>query len=119
MRQCEKFEDIYVLYMEQWSPDKLSANVQRIIKRDFTEDQYDKVAGMLLEYGKEPYETWVERVRLGILKLSNGSMVRVVNELEAAKRDPRDVLVYAEENWEELINWFSDASAVPATLKSI
>jgi hypothetical protein len=117
--QCGKFEDIYVLYMEHSPPDKLSVNVQRIIRRDFTEDQYGKVAGMLLEYGKESYEAWVERVRLGILKLANGDMARLANELEAAKRDPRDVLAYAEEDWEGLINWFSDDSVISVTLKSI
>ena len=51
---------------------------------------------MLDEYGKESWQREVHRVRLAVLKLAAGDIVRLRHEIEGAKRDYRDVLGPAE-----------------------
>jgi hypothetical protein len=47
-------------------------------------------------YGFEPYERERERVQLAILKLSDGSEEKLREFIAVAKRDYRDVLLWAE-----------------------
>jgi hypothetical protein len=47
-------------------------------------------------YGTEPYEYEIERVRLAILKLSEGKLTELQRMTDAAKGDYRDVLMWAE-----------------------
>ena len=56
----------------------------------------ERVLAALQEYGQETYEREVERVRLAILKLCDARADRVVELVGAAKRDYRDVLMWAE-----------------------
>ncbi len=50
----------------------------------------------LAEYGVAPHEREVPRVRLAILKLSQGQLERLPDLVAHAKRDYRDVLMWAE-----------------------
>jgi hypothetical protein len=56
----------------------------------------DRVRAELERYGREPHEREVSRVRLAILRLCEGASVKVAELVTAAKRDYRDVLMWAE-----------------------
>jgi hypothetical protein len=56
----------------------------------------EQVLSELQRYGQETYEREVDRVRLAILKLCEGRRDRVTELVAAAKRDYRDVLLWAE-----------------------
>lgn len=56
----------------------------------------DQVLAELHRYGQETYEREPERVRLAILKLCEARLDRVVELVAAAKRDYRDILMWAE-----------------------
>jgi hypothetical protein len=47
-------------------------------------------------YGSEAHESEVDRVRLAILKLSDGELQRLAELVTAAKNDYRDLLISAE-----------------------
>ena len=51
---------------------------------------------LLEQYGTESYENEVERVRIAILKLSEGSLEELARVVVQAKQDYRDVLAWAE-----------------------
>jgi len=55
-----------------------------------------QVLDRLALYGVEPHEREVPRVQLAILKLSEGRLDRLADLVSAAKRDYRDVLMWAE-----------------------
>jgi hypothetical protein len=63
------------------------------------------VASRLAEYGRETHEREATRVRLAILKLSEGQAERVAELVAAAKRDYRDVLMWAEHPGEGRALW--------------
>ena len=73
------------------------ADVQAAID-DFwhTEADRKEVRSSLAEYGVATYEREVLRVRLAILRLSAGQLDRVRELVGLAKRDYRDVLMWAE-----------------------
>ena len=50
----------------------------------------------LSRYGTESYESEIERVRLAIVKLSEGTLSELIRMTDAAKLDYRDVLMWAE-----------------------
>jgi hypothetical protein len=80
----------------QPAPAVTSADVERIVQRDFGSDHVTEVSAILDEYGRESWHREVHRVRLAALKLAAGSIERLRHELEGAKRDYRDVLAAAE-----------------------
>ena len=51
---------------------------------------------ILDEYGSENHEREVIRVRLAIIKLSNNSLDKIIEFTDAAKKDYRDILSWAE-----------------------
>jgi hypothetical protein len=55
-----------------------------------------RVLTELQKFGPEAYEREVERVRLAILKLCDARTERVIELVAVAKRDYRDVLMWAE-----------------------
>jgi hypothetical protein len=55
-----------------------------------------QVVQLLDSYGSETYEREVARVQLAIMKLSQGRLERVREMVAVAKRDYRDVLMWAE-----------------------
>jgi len=82
--------------MNQPIPEVTDKDVIRIVRRDLPKTQFDEVISILNEYGTEGWQRSVSRVRLAVLKLANGDLEALRREIEAAKRDYRDVLAYAE-----------------------
>jgi len=82
--------------MRQPVPEVREADVIRIIRRDFPAEQFETVMSILSEYGREDWQRGVNRVRLAVLKLANGDLQALRNEIAVAKTDYRDVLAYAE-----------------------
>lgn len=66
------------------------------IRAAFPEDRRPGVLDLLDTYGVESYERERERVQMAILKLSEGSELKLREYLTVAKRDYRDVLFWAE-----------------------
>ena len=73
------------------------ANVEELAKALFPNLDLSVVLSTLDEYGSEPHEHERERVQIAILRLSHGDESRLMHNVAAAKRDFRDVLMWAEE----------------------
>ena len=63
------------------------------------------VLAELQRYGQETYEREAERVHLAILKLCDARADRMIELVAAAKRDNRDVLMWAEYPSESQALW--------------
>ncbi|MGA7631203.1 MAG: hypothetical protein WCB11_10570 [Terriglobales bacterium] len=74
------------------SPD----DVERIVRRDFPEEQFARVMDLLNEYGTEKWERERFRVQLATLRMAHGSLETLRRYVGAAKQDYRDVLASAE-----------------------
>ena len=66
------------------------------IRNLFPGEDPDENCGILESYGSEIYEYEVHRVRLGILKLSEGKKGRLLQMVKQANTDYRDILFGAE-----------------------
>ena len=75
---------------------KLPAAVVERIYREFGKEDLEEIQEALLTYGAQPYEREQERVLLDILVLSRGDKVKVLDLLERAKKDYRDIILWAE-----------------------
>ena len=75
---------------EQPVPDVTEEDVTRVVIRDFGESHIATITSILAEYGSSP------RVRLAILKLSNGDIGQLKEATKTAIEDYRDVLAAAE-----------------------
>lgn len=73
-----------------------AADVERVVRREFSGDDVAAALGMLAEYGTESWHPEVDRVRLAALKLSRGSLEDLRYWTNLAKMDYRDVLAPAE-----------------------
>jgi hypothetical protein len=82
--------------MTQPTPNVTSADVERVVRRDFPVERFVEVMAILKEYGTEEWQREADRVRLATLKLAAGSIERLRFEVEGAKADYRDVLGPAE-----------------------
>ena len=71
-------------------------DVERVVCRDFTADEYAAVTAMLGEYGTEKWHREPTRVQLAALKVANGSVQKLRACIDSAKRDYRDALAAAE-----------------------
>ena len=80
----------------QPTPTVTSADVERIVRRDFSADRVPEVLSMLDEYGSATWQREAHRVRVTALKLAAGSVERIRSEIEGAKCDYRDILAAAE-----------------------
>ena len=80
----------------QPTPNVTSADVERVVRRDFPVERVAEVLAMLGEYGTESCQRETHRVRLAALKLAAGNIERLRYEIEGAKCDYRDVLGPAE-----------------------
>ena len=80
----------------QPTPNVASADVERIVRRDFPADRNAELLAMLNEYGRDVSQLEPFRVRLAVLKLAAGNIERLRYEIEGAKCDYRDVLGPAE-----------------------
>jgi DinB family protein len=80
----------------QPAPKVTSADVERIVRRDFPRHRIDEVFTLLAGYGIEDGEPEPDRVRLAVLKLSEGSIEQLRYHIAGAKCDFREVLSPAE-----------------------
>jgi hypothetical protein len=71
-------------------------DVERVVCRDFTADEYAAVTAMLGEFGTERWHGEPTRVQLAALKVANGSVQKLRACIDSAKRDYRDALAAAE-----------------------
>jgi hypothetical protein len=77
--------------------DGLSPAVARRVARMWpVEEDRRRVRAALATYGTESHEGEQERVRLAILKLAEGDAAQLPALVATAKRDYRDVLMWAE-----------------------
>jgi hypothetical protein len=81
---------------DQPIPIVTSDDVDRIIRRDFSAEQFVAVKNVLKEYGHEKWHYECCRVQLAALKLSQGRMDVLQTNIDLAKQDFRDVLAPAE-----------------------
>lgn len=82
--------------VKQPIPQVTADDVQRIVRRDFSADEYASVMAILSEYGTEKWHRERARVQLAALKWANGSVRRLRTSVGSAKCDYRDVLAGAE-----------------------
>ena len=67
-----------------------------VVKREFPNEDAQAIVALLDAYGVESYENERDRVQLAILKLSQGEAEKLLDWIDIAKRDYRDVLAFAE-----------------------
>lgn len=82
--------------MDQPVPTVSKADVVRVVRREFESDQVAAVMEVLSEYGTEDWHREQYRVCLAVLKLAQGNLDSLREQIEVAKCDYRDVLAYAE-----------------------
>lgn len=75
---------------------KLPESVQRAVERDFAGREREEAAALLSSYGGEPHHRETDRVLLDILRLAAGDIAQVRELVERAKRDFRDIILWAE-----------------------
>ncbi len=74
----------------------ISADVERVVRRDFLPDRVPEVLAILNEYGTERWHHEPDRVRLAALKIAAGRLEELRIQTKLAKTDYRDVLASAE-----------------------
>jgi hypothetical protein len=74
----------------------LPAKVLDRIEADFPEGARASIVALLESYGHESYHRESERVLLDILALAKGDRAQVEELVERAKRDFRDIILWAE-----------------------
>jgi hypothetical protein len=77
-------------------PDVTPNDVERIVRRDFPNEQFAYVMAILDECGTKKGQRGGPRVQLAALKLAQGSVEKLRPLVEDARRDYRNVLVWAE-----------------------
>src|SRR5262245_6043646 len=87
------------------------------IRASFPQDRWAYVEALLADYGTEPHEREVERVRLAILKISERDERKVEEHVAIAKKDYRDVLCLAGRPEQEKLSPAERKNAVAALRK--
>jgi len=77
-------------------PKVTSDDVQRVVRREFPDEPFAEIVTLLNEYGVQKWQLDTPRVQLAVLKLAQGRLEKLRPLVENAKRDYRDVLVWAE-----------------------
>ena len=77
-------------------PDVSDEDVERIVRRNFPNEQFDSVMAALGAYSEGRPSRKSPRVLLATLKLADGDIESLRNHIVAARRDYRDVLGAAE-----------------------
>lgn len=80
----------------QNTPALSSADVARIIKRDFDADDVETALAFVGEYGVDDDHEEAIRVQLAALKVSAGGLDLLRSTIDRAKIDFRDILMEAE-----------------------
>ena len=96
--------------------ERVSAVVNRMWP---SEAEREQVLALLAEYGKAPHEREAARVRLAVLKLSEGQVDRIPELIAAANRDYRDVLLWAEYPEEGRALWTASSRLSPEQRKTL
>ncbi len=71
-------------------------DVARYAAKCFPSEDITVVMSLLDEYGLQDYERERERVQMGILFLSRGTLDGLLHNIEQAKLDYRNILYWAE-----------------------
>lgn len=101
-------------------PRKLSTDVARRVDLLWSDPvERRRVSEALATYGVQGYEREVDRVQLAILKLSEGNSDRALEMVTVAKRDYRDVLMWAEYPEQSLTLPTSNRSATKAEINKL
>lgn len=82
--------------MQQPVPKVTFADIRRMIRIDYPKALRSAVRGLLRQYGGRPHENEPKRVRIGCLKIANGSVRDLGKAVQAAKEDYRDIIMAAE-----------------------
>ena len=82
--------------MTQPTPDVTSADLARLVRRDYPPDRTAEVFTVLESYGTEKWHIEAHRVRAAVLKLAAGDLEQLRNRIGQARSDWRDVLSEAE-----------------------
>ena len=82
---------------------KLSPRTQLLVERLFSQPDQDDVSKWLsdecgnnLPFCGDSNEYSIERIRFAALKIGNGDALKLLEAIELAKRDWRDLLMWAE-----------------------
>ena len=70
-------------------------SVEKAAKDAFPDSDISEIMTLLNTYGVEPYERERERVQLTIIKICQGDASKLSYQIEVAKIDYRDILVFA------------------------
>ena len=98
--------------MEQPTPQISSADVERVVVRDFPANRVTEVFAIINEYGQEDWHRELHRVRLAALKLAAGNVERLRDQIAEANCDYRDVLAWAE--YPNYMDQIPTSGSVPA-----
>ena len=72
-------------------PNVSSADVERIVLRDFGPNARNEASAIIARYGAESWHQSQPRVHLAILKLAQGQLGQLQMFVRSAIEDPRDV----------------------------
>ncbi|MDQ3063971.1 MAG: hypothetical protein M3R14_14090 [Acidobacteriota bacterium] len=81
--------------MVDYNEDLVVAKIKQCFP-SFPNKEQEKIMAILVLYGKESYECETERVQIAVLKLSDGDLEKLRENVDAAKNDYRDILAFAE-----------------------
>jgi len=76
--------------------DATPAVVGQLVARIFSLEQQTAASDLLARYGSLPHEKEPDRVRVAALKLCQGSLAKLEELINHARRDYRDILAWAE-----------------------
>lgn len=72
------------------------ADVEAALRAAFPHSDTATILGVIDLYGTEPYERERERVQVAVIALSQGNEEKLLEFVQAAKTDYRDILCWAE-----------------------
>ena len=75
--------------------ERLSAEVERAVAREFAPGEQPVARDLLARYGVAAHEREVDRVRRALLSLSQGRLDHLGHYLAIAQHDYRDILYWA------------------------
>jgi len=80
----------------QPTPSATPEDVERIVRRDFSSEQFEEVMTIIGEYKQSKWAREYPRVQLAALKLAQGNVEALRRAIKTATQDYRDVLAPAE-----------------------
>ena len=70
-------------------------SVEAAVREAFPDADHAEIMALLNTYGTQPYERERERVQLTIVRICQGDVSKLPYQVEIAKIDYRDILVFA------------------------